>query len=199
MIEDVKQHREEIRDYLMRLIEENIDDIEPSDSFSLVNAPDYIQHSNYHDPSSLDPNPSISPTSIPGLGTTAATTASDFGVDLTLQEQLGRANPYYARAMSVRCLFRASKIWSKDPWEIGRALSSALQKYRFTFEYIEIPGGHRCRLKSILPTEFFVVLVRLPLVDIYQAFGIELKEIGSGPFFRGDIKQGILKLMNSLL
>jgi len=72
--EDVKQHKEVIRDYLRRLIEENIDDFDPSDPFSLENNPNYSRHSN-HDPAPPEQNPSNSPHSTPisDLNTTAYT------------------------------------------------------------------------------------------------------------------------------
>jgi hypothetical protein len=72
--EDVKQHKEVIRDYLRRLIEENIGDFDPSDSFSLENNPDYSRHSN-HDPAPPEQNPSNSSHSTPisDLNTTVYT------------------------------------------------------------------------------------------------------------------------------
>jgi hypothetical protein len=51
--EDVRQYKEENRDYLRRLVEENIEDIEgigPSDSFSLANERDNSHYSTNNEP-----------------------------------------------------------------------------------------------------------------------------------------------------
>ncbi len=52
--EDMGQCKEEIKDYLRRLVEENVDDIRPSDSLTIANDPDDNNSSKHNELASLE-------------------------------------------------------------------------------------------------------------------------------------------------